>query len=157
MAADCPLLESMLDQLAGNLAAIDAEPPEDAAMIADAGYFSEENVTSATEHGLDPFIATGRLNHDDPPPLAVKDPVPDDATPKQQMAHKTKTPSGHAIYARRKAIVEPVFGQMDTTQGAKALSLRGKRAARQQWKFQSMVHNLLKLHRNGGMALIPSG
>ncbi len=157
MAADCPLLEPMLDQLDENLAAIDAELPADAAMIADAGYFSEDNVSSATEHGLDPFIATGRLTHDDPPPLPLQDPVPDSATPKQQMAHKTKSTDGHAIYARRKAIVEPVFGQMDTTQDAKALKLRGKHAARQQWKFQSMVHNLLKLHRNGGMALILSG
>ena len=157
MAADCPLLEPMLDQLDENVAAIDAELPEGAAMIADAGYFSEDNMTSAAEHGLDPFIATGRLKHDDPPPLPADGPVPDTATPKQQMAHKTKTPDGHAIYARRKAIVEPVFGQMDTTQDAKALKLRGKHAARQQWKFQSMVHNLLKLHRNGGLALITTG
>ena len=52
---------------------------------------------------------------------------------------------------------EPVFGQMDTTQDAKHLGLRGKPAARKQWKFQAAVHNLLKLHRNGGLALIPNG
>ncbi len=46
---------------------------------------------------------------------------------------------------------------MDTTQDAKQLGLRGKNAARQQWKFQSAIHNLLKLYRNGGLALIPSG
>jgi len=59
--------------------------------------------------------------------------------------------------SRRKAIVEPVFGQMDTTQDAKQLGLRGKPAARKQWQFHAAVHNLLKLHRNGGLALIPSG
>ncbi len=157
MAADCPLLAPMLAQLDQNLAAIEAALPEDAVMIADAGYFSEDNAQTVAAHGLDAYIATGRLKHDDPPPLPLQDPVPQDATPKQQMAHKTKTPDGHAIYARRKAIVEPVFGQMDTTQDAKQLGLRGKPAARQQWKFQSAVHNLLKLHRNGGLALIPSG
>jgi len=26
-----------------------------------------------------------------------------------------------------------------------------------QWQFHAAVHNLLKLHRNGGLALIPSG
>jgi len=60
-------------------------------------------------------------------------------------------------YSRRKAIVEPVFGQMDTTQDAKQLGLRGKPAARKQWQFHAAVHNLLKLHRNGGLTLIPSG
>lgn len=126
-------------------------------MIADAGYFSQDNVIAAGAHGLDPFIATGRLKHDDRPALPLHDPVPADATPKQQMAHKTKSEDGHAIYARRKAIVEPVFGQMDTTQDAKQLGLRGKPAARKQWQFHAAVHNLLKLHRNGGLALIPSG
>ena len=157
MAADCPLLAPMLGQLDANLAAIGAELPEGAVMIADAGYFSEDNAQSVAERGLDAFIATGRLKHDDPPPLAPQDPVPADATPKQQMAHKTKSADGHAIYARRKAIVEPVFGQMDTTQDAKHLGLRGKPAARKQWQFQATVHNLLKLYRNGGLALITPG
>lgn len=157
MAADCPLLAPMLDQLDANLAAIGAELPAGAVMIADAGYFSQDNVIAAAARGLDAFIATGRLKHDDPPPLPLQDPVPADATPKQQMAHKTKSENGHAIYARRKAIVEPVFGQMDTTQDAKHLGLRGKPAARKQWQFQATVHNLLKLYRNGGLGLIQTG
>lgn len=157
MAADCPLLAPMLGQLDENLAAIGAELPAGAVMIADAGYFSEDNVQTVAAHGLDAYIATGRVKHDDLPALALHDPVPADATPKQQMAHKTKSKDGHAIYARRKAIVEPVFGQMDSTQDAKHLGLRGKPAARKQWQFQAAVHNLLKLYRNGGLALIPTG
>ena len=73
------------------------------------------------------------------------------------MARKTRTKKGRAVYRRRKAIVEPVFGQMDTTQDARRLLLRGKAAARAQWRFHCAVHNLLKLHRNGGLALIPAG
>src|SRR5665213_2006614 len=147
MAADCPLLAPMLDQLDENLAATGAELPEDAAMIADAGYLSEENVTHATDRGLDPHIASGRFKHDEPPELEPDEPLPEDATTKQRMARKTKTGAGRAVYARRKAIVEPVFGQMDTTQDARRLLIRGKPAARKQWKFECAVHNLLKLHR----------
>ena len=62
-----------------------------------------------------------------------------------------------STYSRRKVIVEPVFGQMDTTQDAKQLGLRGKPAARKQWQFHAAIHNLLKLHRDGGLTLIPSG
>ncbi len=50
MAADCPLL----DQLDENLAAIDAGLPDNAAMIAVAGYLSEENVTSVTRSATRP-------------------------------------------------------------------------------------------------------
>jgi hypothetical protein len=46
---------------------------------------------------------------------------------------------------------------MDTVQDARRLRLRGKPAARAQWRLQCAIHNLLKLHRNGGLALIAAG
>ena len=153
-AADCPALDGALTQLDENLHAIRATLPDDAVLSADAGYFSQENVTIAEQHGLDAHIATGRQKHSDPPPIPPEGPVPDDASPKQRMAHKLKTEQGQAVYGRRKAIVEPVFGQMQTGQSAKQLLLRGQKAAREQWRFHCAVHNLLKLHRAGGLALI---
>ena len=153
-APDAEQLAPALSQLADNLDAIDTELSEGAPLTADAGYFSEENVTITTEHGLDPFIATGRFKHSEPQAPAPRGPIPKNATPKQRMARKLKTRQGHATYARRKAIVEPVFGQMQTVQDAQRLLLRGKQAARAQWRFQCAVHNLLKLHRNGGLTLL---
>ena len=73
------------------------------------------------------------------------------------MAAKLATGPGAALYARRKTIVEPVFGQMQTVQDARQLRMRGEPAARAQHRFQSAVHNLLKLHRNGGLALTRTG
>ena len=109
------------------------------------------------QHGLDPYLATGRVKHSDPhapaPPAVPGEP----ATSKQAMADKLTSAAGAALYARRKTIVEPVFGQMDTVQNARGLLLRGKRAARAQWRLHCAIHNLLKLHRNGGLALIPTG
>jgi transposase len=150
-APDAEQLEPSLDQLDENLAAIDAVLPEGAVLTADAGYFSEQNIKTATQHGLDPYIATGRFKHSEPQAPAPRGPIPKDATPKQRMARKLKTKNGRAVYARRKTIVEPVFGQMTTTQDARQLLLRGKQAARAQWRFHCAVHNLLKLHRNGGL------
>jgi len=153
-APDARQLEPALDQLAENLEAIEAELAEDAALTADAGYFSEDNVRITAQHGLDPHIATGRFKHSEPPPPAPRGPVSKNATPKQRMARKLRTKKGRAAYARRKAIVEPVFGQMDTVQDARRLLLRGKQAARAQWRFHCAIHNLLKLHRAGGLDLI---
>ena len=47
------------------------------------------------------------------------------------MARKLKTKNGRAVYARRKVIVEPVFGQMHTRQNAKQLLLRGLEQAKE--------------------------
>lgn len=157
MAADCPLLAPMLDQLHDNLAATGTELEADATLTADAGYFSDDNVQSTADHGLDAHIATGRLKHGEAPQPEPNEPLPDDATAKQKMARKTKTEPGRGVYARRKAIVEPVFGQLDTTQDARRMLIRGTSAARAQWQFGCAIHNLLKLHRNGGLALIPTG
>lgn len=153
-APDARQLEPALDQLAENLEAIEAELPEDAALTADAGYFSEENVRITARHGLDAHIATGRFKHSEPQPPAPRGPISKDATPKQRMARKLRTKKGRAVYSRRKTIVEPVFGQMDTVQDARQLLLRGKQAARDQWRFHCAIHNLLKLHRAGGLDLI---
>jgi len=156
-APDARQLEPALDQLDANLDAIDAELPDGAALLGDAGYFSKDNVLITTGHGLDPYLATGRFKHSEPPPPAPRGPIAKTATPKQKMARKTRTKTGRAIYSRRKTIVEPVFGQMDTVQSARQLLLRGKPAARAQWRFSCAIHNLLKLHRNGGLALLPAG
>ncbi len=153
-APDARQLAPALDQLADNLETTEAELADDAVLLADAGYFSEDNVETATAHGLDPYIATGRHKHSDPPPIAPRGPIPKHATPKQRMARKNRTRKGQAVYSRRKAIVEPVFGQMQTVQAARQLLLRGQTAARAQWRFNCAIHNLLKLHRAGGMGLI---
>jgi hypothetical protein len=148
-APDAQQLEPALEQLDENLAAIGAQLSEGSALTADAGYFSEDNVRITSEHGLDPYIATGRFKHGEPPAPAPRGPLPKDATPKQRMARKTRTKKGREIYKRRKAIVEPVFGQIDTVQDGLRVLIRGKPAARAQWRLECTIHNLLKLHRAG--------
>lgn len=152
-APDARQLAPALEQLYDNLEAIGAAAlPDDATLTADAGYFSEDNIRITAEHGLDPHIATGRFKHSEPPPPAPRGPIPTSATPKQRMARKLRTKKGRAVYARRKAIVEPVFGQIETVQNGRQLLVRSKQAARNQWRFHCGVHNLLKLHRAGGLA-----
>ena len=153
-AADQCQLEPAVQQLGENVQAIGAQLPEGAARTADGGYISEENVATCEQHGLDPYIATGRFKHDEPPPPAPRGPVPNDATPKQRMSRKTRTKKGRKVYSRRKAIVEPVFGQIGTVQDGRRVRIRGKPAARAQWRFTCAIHNLLKLHRAGGLMLL---
>jgi transposase len=156
-APDAEELEPALKQLDENLQQIDAVLPKAATLSADAGYFSENNVRITEGHGLDPYIATGRFKHDEPQPPAPRGPIPRDATAKQLMARKLKTKQGVEVYKRRKAIVEPVFGQIGTVQNGRQVLVRGKPAARAQWRFECAIHNLLKLHRAGGLQALNTG
>lgn len=99
-------------------------------------------------------ITTARLrlkSRDDPPPVRPRRRIPAAATAKQRMARKLTTKKGQQVYARRKAIVEPVFGQMSTLQNAKHLLLRGLEQARGEWLLLAACHNLRKLHGHIGV------
>ena len=145
-AADAPHLPALLGQVSANA----GRPPRQT--LADAGYYSEDNVSRIRGAGSEPLIATGRLKHSDPVPPAPRGRIPKGATVKQRMARQLRTQRGRAAYARRKTIVEPVFGQIRTVQQGGQLLLRGLDAARAEWLLHCACHNLLKLFRNGGMA-----
>lgn len=91
------------------------------------------------------FISTGRMKHSDPIPKAPRGRIPANATVGERMARKLKTKVGKKVCSRRKAIVEPVFGQIHTRQG-KHLLLRGLEKAALEWKVLAACHNLMKLH-----------
>jgi len=146
--ADCPALPGMLTELDTVLAAagITRRPRT---LLADAGYFSAANVEAATAAGIDPLIATGRLTHGDSPPPAPRGRIPAGLTPKQVMARKLRTKQGKASHARRKAIVEPVFGQLEVAQTGDRLRLRGKTNADHEYGFHLACHNFRKLFNSG--------
>jgi hypothetical protein len=63
------------------------------------------------------------------------------------MRRKLQTKAGRVIYAARKAIVEPVFGQIKQARGFRQFLLRGLEKARGEWALVCTAHNVLKLHR----------
>ena len=67
--------------------------------------------------------------------------------PTGAMRHKLRHPDARRRYARRKAIVEPVFGQLKEDRGFTALSLRGLALARAEYLLACLAHNLGKLLR----------
>jgi transposase len=148
LSPDTPQFMDMIDATHENLGAADIDDDPDT-FIADAGYFSEANVTNATDAGADVLIATGRMKDADRVSQTPRGPIPKDATVKQKMARRLRTKAGRADYARRKAIVEPVFGQMKVRQRAGFLRLRGLDGARGEWALHTLCHNLRKLAQAG--------
>jgi transposase len=116
--------------------------------IADAGYWSEANAKACAAQGVDPHIATGRQKHGQPPP-PIRGPLPKNTDEKGKMARKLRKKKGREIYAKRKTIVEPVFGQMKECRGLRRFLLRGLQKVNGEWALWSMTHNLNKLFRYG--------
>jgi transposase len=118
-------------------------------LSADAGYFSEENVTWAQKQGLDPHIATGRIKHNENVPESPRGRPPEDLTVKERMARKLRTKKGRVMYAQRKWIVEPVFGFIKRGLGFTQFLLNGIDKMRGEWRLVCTACNLRKLWAAG--------
>ena len=110
----------------------------------DSGYFSEANVGWLEENGIDGYVATGRIQHGERVSAAPRGRPPDNLTVKEKMARKLRTKKGRQTYAKRKSIVEPVFGQIKRARGFVQFSLRGLAKMRGEWAMVCLTHNLLK-------------
>ncbi len=109
----------------------------------DSGYYSAAAASAVEQRGFEPYRATGRQRHHASEAEEMEPP----ATAKERMAAKVRTPAGRALYARRKVIVEPVFGQIKEARGFRRFLLRGLDNIRGEWHLVCVTHNLLKLWR----------
>jgi hypothetical protein len=98
--------------------------------------------------GIDLFVAPDRQKHGEEKPWATG-PPPSDASAAERMRHKLRTAEGRAVYKLRKAVVEPVFGQIKEQRGFRRFLLRGLASVEGEWKMICATHNLLKLFRSG--------
>jgi transposase len=115
--------------------------------LADSGYCSEENLQAAKKKKVTLYVATGKQKHNQAPPSCPRGPIPQAATQADRMKRKLMTKAGRAIYALRKTIVEPVFGQIKQAQGFRQFLLRGYEKVQGEWALVCATHNLLKLYR----------
>jgi transposase len=121
-------------------------------VLGDAGYWSPENARYGEECGTNLLLATERVAHGEPPERPA--PPPEDTTNAREiMRRKLATEEGRSLYARRKVIVEPVFGQIKEARGFRRFLLRGLRKVSGEWSMLTATHNLLKLYRNARPAL----
>lgn len=110
---------------------------------ADAGYWSALAPPECARRGIDLYVAPDRQRHYAPPTTETEDSTLERA----RMRQKLQSPEGQAIYARRKAIVEPVNGQIKEARGFRRFLVRGLAAVSAQWSLVCTGHNILKLYR----------
>jgi transposase len=121
------------------------------AILADSGYCSEENLAylqsaDQPERKIDGFIATGKRKHGEHRLPCKRGPLPKGATQVDRMKRKLQTKVGKVVYAARKCVVEPVFGQIKQARGFRQFLLRGKEKVKGEWALVCLTHNILRLH-----------
>ena len=131
-----PMLEAIEEQAGQN--------PEQ--VLTDSGYCSEKNLEDLEERQVDGYVATERQRHGKQK-SCKRGPLPKGATRVDRMRRKVQTKAGAAIYAARKSIVEPVFGQIKRARGFRQFLLRGLEKVRAEWALVCMTHNILKMYR----------
>lgn len=116
-------------------------------LLADAGYFRENNVKAVCQHGILPAISTHRERHNRPlmerfqpvpTPPASDDPV-------AEMKSRLRTPAGNALYAKRKSTIEPTFGLIKQVQGFRQFLLRGVGSVSGEWNLVCIGYNLKRM------------
>lgn len=140
-APDAEYFQPMLQRVVENCRAV----PE--RTTADSGYMSSANVHFAERIGTEPFIAVNRHRRDGNP---GDEPARLDSyltVEREQMRALLTSDRGHDAYARRKATVEPVFGQIKSARGFRQMSFRGLVKNRLEWLLVAATHNLRKLWR----------
>jgi transposase len=135
-----PMVETALV----NLVAVGVTDPV-GVVLADAGYWSEDN---ATADGPDRLIATTK---DWKQRKAARElgttagPPPEDASVLEAMEHRLRTPEGTAAYAMRSHTIEPVFANGKENRGIRRFRRRGLDPSESEWSLINTVHNLGKL------------
>ena len=118
----------LLEQISENLGVL----PKHAS--ADSGFYNERVLTDAKLTGVECYV---------PPEKRIRTPLAD------TMREKLASEVGEAVYRKRKAIVEPVFGQIKEARGFRRFSVRGLVAVDQEWRLVCLTHNIVKLYRAG--------
>ena len=107
-------------------------------VLADAGYKSEVNFQELEDMEVDAHVALGRGEK------AGK--LSASAGPATKRMHrKRKTKRSRALYKKRKAIVEPVFGWIKSVIGFRGFSMRGLEKADGEWNLVCLALNLKRL------------
>ena len=124
---------------------------EPAKILADAGYYSDENLDAMTGKNTQPYIAVANDFKDKQrhgPRIAPRGRIPANLTPRQRMERKLLTKKGRQTYRNRGSTIEPIFGHIKEERSLREFLLRGIDKARAEWKLICATHNILKLWRS---------
>lgn len=120
-----------------------------AIVTADSGYWAPEAMAAADEAGINALIAVVRTKKQERRAPTGIGPSSGPLEPKEAMRHRLDMQPNRDVYKKRKATVEPVFGNIKEARGFRQFSFRGLEAVTAEWDLVCLCHNVLKLFHSG--------
>jgi len=113
-------------------------------VLADSGFFSIDNLTQLEQRQIDAYVPDSNmaqtLN------LGTRCRTRAKAPAHRRMRAKLRSPGGQAAYARRKAVVEPVFGVLKQQRGMRQFRTRGLNHVQNELTLATLAYNITRLH-----------
>ena len=132
-------LEPMVRAAQRELRGVEVGDP--AVVLADAGYWHQRQIETVVSDGIQVLVSPDSGLRQGPRPGWTGGLY-------DFMRRVLATPDGRALYRRRQATIEPVFGQLKFNRQMSRFQRRGRAACRSEWRLIAATHNLLKLHRH---------
>jgi hypothetical protein len=136
-ATDNASLGPMIDEVAERCGA----PP--GAALADSGFFSIANIEQLEQQNIDAYVPDSNLAAE--LNLGTRCRVKARAAAHRRMRAKLRSPDGQAAYARRKAVVEPVFGVLKQQRGMRQFRTRGLQNVNNEFTLANLAYNITRL------------
>ena len=135
-----------LDAMAQRIELECSSPPE--SVVADCGYYSMAQIEAVVERGIEVVVPDQIVARE----LAGAAPRVE-MNARQQRRHpgldrwreRMRAPAARACYAKRKAMVEPVFGVLKQQRGMRQFRRRGLEAVATEWTLATIAYNLTRM------------
>jgi len=137
-ATDNASLELMIDQTEQRCGA----PP--GAALADSGFFSIDNLNRLEQRNIEAYVPDSNLAR--ALNLGTRCRTRACAPAHRRMRARLRSPDGKAAYARRKAVVEPVFGVLKQQRGIRQFRTRGLENVNNEFTLATLAFNISRLH-----------
>ena len=116
-------------------------------VVADSGYFSVDNLKELEQLQVDAYLPDSNLAR--ALNLGKRCRGRARAAAHRRMRRKLRSPAGRAVYSRRKAVVEPVFGVLKQQRGMRQFRTRGLAKVAVEWTLAALAYNITRLFQRG--------
>jgi transposase/IS5 family transposase len=116
-------------------------------VLADSGFFSQENVEELERRKMDAYVPDSHLGRELNGGVRVRGHAAAHHPAQQRMRRKLRSPAGRAVYRRRKGIVEPVLGVLKEQRGMRRFRLRGLAKVAVEFTLAAIALHLTRIWR----------
>lgn len=113
-------------------------------ILADAGFFSLDNIHQLEQGGVDVYLPDSNLARE--LNIGQRCKRLRLTSMQRRMRQKLRSPAGRAVYGRRKGLVEPVLGTLKEQRGMKRFRLRGLAKVSLEFTLATIAYNLTRLY-----------